>query len=77
MLATDKQISYLQHLANRVERMQKTHPDAVSYRTPYINWDTERAKGVTTVDASIRIKAYKTIIRETNLAFLLLGYSQM
>lgn len=77
MLATDKQINHLQRLADKVERMNATHPDAVKSRPPYINWHTERNKGVTTSDASIRIKAYKTIIRETNLAFMLLGYPQM
>lgn len=77
MLATDKQINYLQQLADKVERMHKAHPGAVKCKTPYINWHTERHKGVTTLDASIRIKAYKTIIRETNLAFMLLGFAQM
>lgn len=77
MLATDKQIKYLQSLADKVERMHKTHPKAVKSHPPYINWETERHKGVTTVDASIRIMAYKTIIRNMNLSFMLLGFPQM
>lgn len=53
MLATDKQINYLQQLADKVELMHKAHPGAVKCKTPYINWHTERHKGVTTLDASI------------------------
>ena len=77
MKATDKQINYLQVLADKVERMHKAHPDVVKVKPTYINWHTERHKGVTTCDASVRIQAYKTIIRETNLALLLLGLPQM
>ena len=65
MLATDKQINYLQHLADKVEQIKKeTSNTAIT--CPYIDWHTERHKGVTVTDASIRIDAYKNIIRASN-----------
>lgn len=45
MLATDKQINYLQQLADKVERMHKAHPGAVKCKTPYIDWHTDDEYG--------------------------------
>lgn len=69
MQATDKQINYLCQLAERVERLKASHKIDIHF----INWQTERYKGVTTVDASIRIKAYRDIIFNANLQSSLLG----
>ncbi len=77
MLATDKQINYLQSLADKVERKRKEHPDAFDKVAPqYINWHTERHKGVTVTDAAIRIDAYRNIIFGMNMSCELLGYPQ-
>lgn len=77
MLATDKQINYLQSLADKVERKRKEYPEAFNkVAPPYIDWHTERRKGVTVADAAVRIDAYKTIIRGMNMSCLLLGYPQ-
>ena len=76
MLATDKQIKYLQYLADKVERKRKEHPDAFKTAPTYINWQNERYKGVTSEDASIRIDAYKNIIRGMNMVCELLGWPQ-
>lgn len=54
--ASSKQIAYLQALADKVEEMKKYH----EIKCPYIVWRHE--KGVTSLDASIRISAYKDII---------------
>ena len=63
MQATDKQINYLCRLAERVERLKESH----KINVPFINWQAERFKGVTTVDASTRIKAYRDIIFNANI----------
>lgn len=75
MLATDKQIKYLQYLADKVERIkQSTHNPAIT--CSHIDWSTERQKGVTTVDASIRIDAYKSLIRAVNMRQALMNRPQ-
>jgi len=75
MLATDKQISYLQFLADKVERIkQETGNPAIT--CPHINWQEERTKGVTTTDASMRIDAYKCIIRACNVRQVLFNRKQ-
>lgn len=75
MLATDKQIAYLQSLADRVERAKREGKQDIP--TPYIIWSKERSKGVTTSDASIRIKAYKTLLCAINAQRVLLGLNQV
>ena len=39
----------------------------------YIDWQTERHKGVTVDDASLMIEAYRTILRNIQLLCMLLG----
>ena len=39
----------------------------------YIDWQTERHKGVTVDDASLMIEAYWTILRNIQLLCMLLG----
>ena len=72
--ATDKQVAYLVRLAVKVERLKRY--DA-TIRVPYINWDEERQLGVTKTDASLRIDAYRQMIRGANLKRLLLGKRQI
>lgn len=67
MLATDKQINYLESLQKRVKRM--------NVAVPHRNWRHERdVLGMTATDASARIDAYKRIIQGANLRALLLGF---
>lgn len=74
MLATEKQINYLCVLAKKVELIRQANPQM---KLPnYINWQTERYKGVTTNDASVRIDAYRTILRNLQLTRMLLGKPQ-
>ena len=75
MLATDKQIAYLQSLADRVECAKRD--GLFNIPTPYINWSEERKLGVTTTDASIRIKAYKELIAGINTGRMIMGYKQV
>lgn len=72
--ATDKQVAYLVRLARKVERLKR---DDATITVPYINWDEERRLGVTKTDASLRIKAYKQLIRGANFKRLLLGRGQI
>ena len=72
--ATDKQVAYLVRLARKVEYLKR---DDATIRVPYINWDEERHLGVTKTDASLRIDAYRQMIRGANLKRLLLGKRQI
>ena len=74
MLATDKQINYLCILAQRVELIKQANPHITL--PEYINWQAERYKGVTTYDASERIDAYRTIIRNIQLTRMLFNKPQ-
>lgn len=54
MLATDKQIKYLCALAAKVEKIKAINGPAKVIKATlpaYINWDSERKLGVTTLDA--------------------------
>ncbi len=80
MLATDKQINYLCVLAKKVEKIKKMNINRnviVANLPEYIDWQRERHLGVTVQDASIRISAYKNIIRMSNATFVLCGMSQI
>lgn len=80
MLATDKQISYLSTLALKVEKIKAINnkTKVITANLPeYINWQHERHMGVTTMDASIRIKAYKSLIFNSNITFSLCGIAQV
>ena len=70
--ATDAQINYLCVLAQKVELIRRKDPDLTKY-PEYIDWQTERHKGVTVDDASLRIEAYRTILRNIQLLCMLLG----
>lgn len=79
MLATDKQINYLCALANKVEKIKVINSkiNAIENLPEYIDWHQERHMGVTTFDASIRIKAYKKLIFNSNIVFSLCKMSQV
>ena len=80
MLATDKQIKYLCALAAKVEKIKAINGTAKVIKATlpaYINWDSERKLGVTTLDASIRIKAYKQLICACNTTFALCKMAQV
>lgn len=79
MLATEKQINYLCALANRVEKIKVINSkiNAIKNLPEYIDWHQECQLGVTTLDASIRIKAYKKLIFNSNIVFSLLKMVQV
>lgn len=80
MLATDKQIKYLCALADKVEKIKSINKSAkvIKANLPeYIDWAKERNKGVTSLDASIRITAYKSIIFGCNNTFVLCNMKQV
>lgn len=66
MLATDKQIAYLEDLQGRLN----------SNCVPRRDWRRERARGLTTKDASARIEAYKRIIAGADPYMIMLGFRQ-
>ena len=81
MLATTKQINYLNRLTNKVNYIYSIFPEcgipdehAKFYRT--VNWDNERKKGMTTMDASIKISAFKDLIRGINFKRYLMNQKQ-
>lgn len=79
MLATDKQIKYLCALADKVEKIKAKNKSAkvIKANLPeYIDWVKERNK-VTSLDASIRITAYKSIIFGCNNTFVLCNMKQV
>lgn len=79
-LATDKQINYLCKLANKIELIKNINKEKKAILVPlpnYIDWQEERHLGVTVTDASVRIQAYKKIIRACNFTFLLCKIPQI
>lgn len=58
LLATSKQIAYLQHLADRVEHMKRRHPSLIPSGLYYRRWDF----GMTSDKASARIRYYNEIL---------------
>lgn len=80
MLATDEQIKYLCALADKVEKIKAINKSAkvIKANLPeYIDWAKERNKGVPSLDASIRITAYKSIIFGCNNTFILCNMKQV
>lgn len=62
-------------MAQKVELAKQNDPGLTKF-PEYINWNTERHKGVTVEDASIRIDAYRTIMRNIQLLRMLQGKPQ-
>ena len=63
ILATNKQIAYLQDLANRCEYIKMRHPSLMPCGLFHIDWDKE---GVTSEKASRCIQFYTEILRKAN-----------
>lgn len=70
MKATDKQVNYLQALADKVEAIKKADP-TIKGLPSYMRWAHERSLGMTVTDASARIAAYKRILKAVNTIRLL------
>ena len=62
-LATNKQIAYLQDLANRCEFIKMRHPSLIPQGLTHIKWDNE---GVTSDKASRCIQFYNEILRKAD-----------
>lgn len=81
MLATDKQISYLNSLTKKVNYIYSVFPEcgiseenALFYNG--VNWNHERSKGMTTLDASLKISAFKDLIMWINTKRVLMNKPQ-
>lgn len=81
MLATDKQISYLNSLTKKVNYIYSVFPgcdiseeNALFYKG--VNWNHERSKGMTTLDASLKISAFKDLIMWINTKRVLMNKPQ-
>lgn len=75
MIATDKQIKYLTDLTNKVNYIIGVWPQCGVERYN-IDWSYERSKGMTSLDASLKINAFKSLLRGINLKRYLLGLKQ-
>lgn len=65
MLATQKQLSYLQSLADRVERVKMRKPSLVPKNVEYRNFRNEYFRyGITTRQASELIDFYLQVIKD-------------
>lgn len=63
ILATNKQIAYLQDLANRCEIIKMRHPSLIPQGLTHIKWANE---GVTSEKASRCIQFYNEILRKAD-----------
>ncbi len=73
MLATDKQINYLEALQNKVYQIHAEKPAAIRRLPVRRNWREERGRGMTVADASTKIRAYKDILFWAGVSCDLLG----
>lgn len=62
MLATKRQIEYLQHLTDRAEYIKKRHPGLIPCGLYHTKWDI----GMTSDLASSRIDYYKDILAKAD-----------
>lgn len=81
MTATDKQISYLEGLTAKVNAIIKSWPECPISRDNAlfyagVNWRHERSMGMTVTDASIKISAFRSLLRGLNMQRSLLGLPQ-
>ena len=58
MLATRKQITYLQDLTDRAEKIKREHPSLIPLGLYHKTWDID----MTSEDASLRISFYRSIL---------------
>lgn len=75
MMATEKQIKYLTDLTNKVNKIIDIWPEC-GVEKYYIDWRHERSMGMTTIDASIRISAFRNLIRGINIKRYLFNLPQ-
>ena len=61
-LATNKQIKYLQELADKAERIKTKHPSLIPQGLFYQRWEL----GITSDKASLCIQFYKEILRKAD-----------
>lgn len=64
MLATTKQIAYLQQLTDRAEHIKMRHPSLIPQGLMHTHWDID----MTSERASARIDYYKAILHDCDLA---------
>lgn len=64
MLATRKQITYLQSLADRAESIRRKHPSLIPPGLYYQKWED----GMTSEKASLRIQFYQSILDKADQA---------
>lgn len=58
MLATTKQIAYLQHLTDSAESIRRKHPSLIPDGLTHTRWEL----GMTSEKASLRIRFYNAIL---------------
>lgn len=63
ILATNKQIAYLQALADKADYLKMRHPSLIPQGLMHIKWDNE---GVTSDKASRCIQFYNEILRKAD-----------
>lgn len=76
MKATDKQVSYLQFLADKVEAIKRLNDPRFKTLPTWRDWSRERKAGLTKSDASAKIAAFKSIIRNINAIKLICNEKQ-
>ena len=64
MLATRKQIDYLQSLADRAEGIRRKHPSLIPAGLYYERWTPD----MTSAKASLRIRMYQSILAKADQA---------
>jgi len=64
ILATTKQIAYLQVLADKAEHIKSRHPSLIPQGLSHIRWEL----GITSDKASNCIKFYQSILNKADLA---------
>lgn len=62
MLATRKQISYLQHLTDRADYLKRKHPALIPLGLYHRVWDIN----MTSEEAGLRIDFYKSILKNAD-----------
>lgn len=63
ILATNKQIAYLQALADKCEYIKLRHPSLIPQGLDHIRWDW----GITSDKASLCIQFYNEILRKADM----------
>lgn len=75
MRATDKQIAYLTNLTEKLNNIIDLWPECGAPKC-FLDWRHERSMGMNINDASIRIKAFHTLLCGINMKRALLNLPQ-